>query len=53
MIENKDEYKDNQEVYKMLSGLEKAIADNDELKMAILITQLREHKLSLQPSELK
>ena len=40
LITNKDDFKDNKEIYSILNALEKAHANKDEFSASVLLTRL-------------
>lgn len=49
MIENKEKYRDNKEIYFMLQQLEIALKNKDDFSASILLKRLKNQNLVLRP----
>jgi hypothetical protein len=47
LFSNKEDYKDNKEVYDILTRLEKAHKEQDELACAFLLTKLKQKNIKI------
>jgi hypothetical protein len=53
MLKNKDDFKSNEVVYKLLCGMEKAMAKKDAFAISVYLTKLKHHNITFEIFEEK
>ena len=51
MLKNKDDFKSNEVVYKLLCGMEKAMKEKDAFSISIYLTKLKHHNITFEISD--
>jgi hypothetical protein len=51
MLLNKDDFKSNEVVYKLLCGMEKAMKEKDAFSISIYLTKLKHHNITFEISD--